>query len=142
MARPRIGFLSLVAAGVLAACSPSTSETVNTRGGLDLTCAWPALADTYDAGSGGCLPSPSFNICQVPNGTIVLQDGGFFVPDGGEPAVCTDACRQAEYALSCEATEDSSGNLQFNGPDPSLQCSAIPMPTPIGASFYCCPCQS
>lgn len=137
----RTAVLAFLVAGVLAGCSPGDADALKTRGGLDLTCSWPASADTYDAGSGGCLPSPYFNICQVPNGTIVLQDGGFFVPDGGQPAVCTDACTEAEYALSCEATEDSSGALQFNGPDPQLQCSAIPMPTPIGASFYCCPCQ-
>src|SRR5450432_1384587 len=84
-----LGLGVLASAGFLASCSTSSS-------------CWPADANTYDAGSGGCSPKQRFDVCEVPSGTTVLADGGV---DG--PETCTDECSVEEFALICSAAPGS-----------------------------------
>jgi hypothetical protein len=133
--------LSIVAATALVGCSPDESMTLEDLEGL---CIWPIAANSYDAGVGGCVPRPSFDICQVPNGGTALADGGVLGPDGSPVSgACKDACLPTEYALDCLASgPNDAGVFLGAAPDPSLACSVIPVPTPIGESFSCCPCGS
>lgn len=133
--------LSLVGATILAGCSSNESMT---QADLEGLCPWPAAANSYDAGVGGCVPRPKFDICEVPNGGTVLADGGILGPDGSVVlGACKDACSPTEYALDCFASGPDDAGQFFGGtPDSSLACIGIPVPTPIGVSFYCCPCGS
>jgi hypothetical protein len=131
--------VSLLMVVFLAACS---SNDASTQGNLDSSCVWPASAVTSDGGGSGCTASAEFNICEVPSGSTILADGGILTPDGGA-VDCTDECSPSDYALRCYGGVDNSGNpTQSMPPDPSLGCKAIPIPTPLGASFYCCPCST
>ena len=134
-------YLTLAGVTVFAGCSSNESLTLAK---LDGQCVWPAAANTYDAGVGGCVPEPKFNICEVPNGGTALPDGGILGPDGGVVlGGCKDACLASEYALYCRASgPDDAGEFLGGTPDPSLACTGIPIPTPIGETFYCCPCGS
>ena len=129
-----LAYVSLMACGgaPLGVLGQSSSQT---------TCAWPVGADTYQASTHvGCKPTPTFDICEVPNGTIAEADGGFILADGGVgSANCTDACSSTEYALSC-FSGGASASARIPDPAPALACNSIPIPTPSGALFYCCPC--
>jgi hypothetical protein len=99
-------------------------------------CAWPAAADTFAASSNtGCYPRSMFQVCEVPEGSVVYADGTITTPAGATVA-CEDACSPSEYSLSCYGPPDG----QLPAPVPSLGCRAIPIPTPPNALFYCCPC--
>jgi len=97
----------------------------------------PQRASTFDPVSqSGCKTGPKFDVCEVPNGATVLADGGVLLADGGAgTATCTNQCTPSEYALSCY----SGGTDFIPPPDPTLRCRVIPIPTPSGALFWCCP---
>jgi hypothetical protein len=76
-----------------------------------------------------------FEICEVPNGSVVNSDGTVTTP-AGETVTCDDACSPSEYSLSCYWRPDGLPAA----PPPSLDCRLIPVPTPPNALFYCCPC--
>ncbi len=100
---------------------------------------WPGSANTYDATTRvGCIPSPTFRICEVPGGSTWNGDGTVTMPDGRvADASCTDACSPTEYALTCRGPGPGAIPL----PAASLgACRSIPVPTPAGALFHCCPC--
>jgi hypothetical protein len=78
---------------------------------------WPTAAATMtgDASTDGCMPRNEFDVCEVQ-------------PDGSQN--CKNQCSSSQYALICQNAR----------PADALRCSAIPVPTPLGAAFYCCPC--
>ncbi len=133
------------AAGSRSAAGGSTTGSCPSATSGSLSCQWPAAADTFDAGTNqGCKPNPGFESCEVPNGSIILADGGVVTPDGGV-VTCTDLCCATEYELTCSGAppREIDGGLvdeDIPTPAPSLNCKAIPIPTPINSSFYCCPC--
>ena len=54
-------------------------------------------------------------------------------------------CSSAEYALGCVgewpySADGSYTHATIPEPDSSLGCRILPIPTPVNASFYCCPC--
>ena len=123
------------AGGVDGHDGPSAADAVGMT-----SCPWPASADTLgDASAGGCKPRPAFDICTVPNGSLVDVDGDIFGPNG-QPVIgaCQDACTSSEYALDCIGASPPAGGIP--DPDPALGCKVIPIPTPSNALFYCCPC--
>jgi hypothetical protein len=126
---------ALLAAYIAAAGCVATSSTEGPLGAQndgDGAACWPSSAATLaDGSSTGCAPEPTFPVCQVPSGSIVLADGATVAPDGAPaPAECRDACGVDEYALSCENA----------APDTALHCTVVPVPTPSTTLFYCCPC--
>lgn len=125
----------------LAGCGSSSSGPVDgvsasADGG---TCQWPTSAATVSDASGlGCSPQPAFNICEVPTGDTVEQDGTIRKPDGAiVTGTCTNACSSSQFALRCVGSMES---FSIPEPDPSLKCIVIPGPTPSNESVYCCPC--
>lgn len=139
-----MGGLSIAAcAGKTSSTSTGSSgnqQTNQTAGGQTIpACTWPPGADTYsDASATGCRPRSVFEICGVPNGSVVYPDGAVVSPDGA-PAQCSDACSATDYSLSCIG-DGETGNIP--SPDPSLDCTIVPVPTPSDVLFYCCPCGS
>jgi len=86
-------------------------------------CTWPAsFTPTGDDYAVGCW-------AHAISGTI---DAGPF------------SCSSSEYALHCAgdiAWPDSGCQvLTMPAPDSSLGCRLLPLPTPFGQSYYCCPC--
>jgi hypothetical protein len=79
------------------------------------SCLVPAAANSGDGGV-GCMSTPGFEICQA-------------MDDGSQR--CTNQCSTSEYGLGC---------YDEARPDDALHCKVVPVPTPSGASFYCCPC--
>jgi hypothetical protein len=139
-------FLAAVLLLSLAACgaTKANSSDAATAGATDVdagTCPWPAGVKSIDDASGvGCWAQPAFNICQVPSGGSVGQDGMIRGADGQVVTnACRNACSASEYALTCAG--DSMGPSQIPSPDPAFGCTAIVVPTPGNALFYCCPCQ-
>jgi hypothetical protein len=102
------------------------SAAVDSDGG---SCAYPAgvVAET-DAANSGCFAHVPGQICEVSNGATVLPDGGV---SGGTES-CHSLCGASEYEMTCQFTN--------TGPDPSLGCTVIPIPTPSCCLYYCCPC--
>lgn len=54
-------------------------------------------------------------------------------------------CSSAEYALGCVgewpySADGGYTHVTIPEPDPSLGCRILPIPTPVNASYYCCPC--
>jgi len=137
MVDPRFALFCLLAASLCAACSGSPNGNGAQAGGeLIPACAWPAVADTFDAVSGtGCSPRSMLEICEVPGGSLVRADGSIAIPDGGVVS-CNDHCPATQYALSCYGT----GPDKIPSPPSQLGCSVIPIPTPSTALFYCCRC--
>jgi hypothetical protein len=118
---------------LICACGNASSDA----GSSSATCNWPAGADTFDTTTNqGCRPRPTFEICQVPSGSVIEPDGGVLTPDGGA-VHCDDACSSTQYALTCSSSASSG---QIPPPDPSLSCTIIAIPTPSNADFYCCAC--
>jgi len=76
-----------------------------------------------------------FDICEVPSGSLLDADGSITTPDGGVVR-CSDYCSPTQYALTCYGPEPGA----ISSPAPSLGCTVIPIPTPSGELFYCCPC--
>ena len=85
--------------------------------GLTGVDACPALA-IADAGSSGCTPGTPGMICG--------------------PSGCNSLCATTDYEMTCKGTEMSASIPE---PAASLGCQVIPIPTPSGALFYCCPCE-
>lgn len=95
---------------------------------------WPAAADTFDGNTNeGCEPKPTFESCEVPNGSIVGPNGQVLTPDGGT-VTCTDLCSPTEYSLAC------SGSETIAAPASALHCTILVVDTLSNAFFYCCPC--
>jgi hypothetical protein len=112
----------------LFSCSGERGVTLEAR--LIPACTWPAAAiDT------GCTPRSMFDICEVPSGSTVQADGSVLTPGGGVVS-CADACSPSEYSLTCTGARDQ----PIPQPASSLNCKAIPIPTPSNELFYCCPC--
>jgi hypothetical protein len=119
---------------LLCACGNTSSDA----GTSSAACNWPATADTFDASvNQGCKPHPTFEICQVPNGSLILADGGVVTPDGGM-VDCNNACSSTQYSLTCSSAAVFGETIP--SPDPSLDCAIIPISTPSNFDFYCCPC--
>jgi hypothetical protein len=79
-----------------------------------------------------------FRSCEVPNGGTVEADGTIVASDGAVvTGTCQLACTQDQYTLTCVS---SALPGRIPTPEPSLGCSAIPVPTPSNVLFYCCPC--
>jgi hypothetical protein len=94
-------------------------------------CTVPAAANTFSAtSSAGCQPQTVFQICEVPSGSTYEPDGSISTPNGAA-VMCSDPCSATEYSLAC------TGNAVA---DSSLGCKVIPLPTPEGATNFCCPC--
>ena len=125
----------------LAGCGSSSSEpadgvSTSADGG---TCQWPTSAVTVSDASGlGCSPQPAFNVCEVPTGDTVEQEGTIRKPDGTiVTGTCTNACSLSQFALTCVGSMES---FSIPEPAPSLNCIVIPGPTPSNENAYCCPC--
>ncbi|AKV01112.1 hypothetical protein AKJ09_07775 [Labilithrix luteola] len=124
---------------VAVACSSSDSDApakeqrqpisaCNLPKGLPSASAEPVL--------GTCTPKPGFQGCEVPSGSVVnAADGTITTPDG-EVAKCHALCAPSDFALTCASSPGSNPPP----PAPALGCTVIPMPTPSGRLFYCCPC--
>ena len=130
----------------VAACgsTKATSSDAGTANSSDVdagTCTWPAGVTSIDGASGvGCWAKPTFDICEVPNGGSVAQDGTIRGPDGQVVTnACHNGCSTSEYALTC--TGDSMISSNIPSPEPTLGCKAIPVPTASNVLFYCCPCE-
>ncbi len=81
---------------------------------------------------------------EVPNGSIVLGDGGVITPDGGT-VQCTDLCCSTEFELTCAGASPFRPDGGFvdapiPAPAPSLSCRILPVQTPENVNFYCCAC--
>jgi hypothetical protein len=89
-------------------------------------CTWPeSYTPTKDGSAVGCLAHP------IPG------------PVDADQMTCSSAV----FALGCvgEWPYTDGGrpvHPTVPTPDPSLGCRILPIPTPIDASFYCCPCGS
>jgi hypothetical protein len=126
---------------LLCACSSSSSSSGDTQrqqqGVTIPACSVPAGANSFsDASATGCQPQSIFQICQVPNGSVIYPDGAVASPDGA-PAQCTDACSDTEYVLSCFGSVEGGATPV---PGSSLGCKVITIPTPANETQYCCPC--
>jgi hypothetical protein len=116
-------FAPLVVATLVIACSSSGRTAGATSGaGSQLqgsnggACSVPATANTFDdASDHGCFPT------------------------SGEKINGANACTPSEYGMTCQL-----GSTDASMPQPAdaLQCKVIPIPTPYGVTFYCCPCGS
>jgi hypothetical protein len=71
----------------------------------------------------------------VPSGSVIHPDGSISTPDG-ETVACDNECSPTEFSLSCHGASPS----QIPSPRPQWDCRVIPVPTPSGTLFYCCPC--
>jgi hypothetical protein len=129
--------LIVIVAGMVVACQSSSPDVGRAGEGTKIpVCTWPAAADTFDSSSStGCYPRSMFQVCEVPDGSVVHADGTITTP-GGTTVTCDDACSASEYSLSCYWRSDG----QPAAPAASLDCRLIPIPTPATALFYCCPC--
>ncbi|HSY25516.1 MAG TPA: hypothetical protein VK841_25525 [Polyangiaceae bacterium] len=97
------------------------------------TCKVPAGVAVQASPSGsGCFAGPAGQICEVSNGATVNADGAV---SGGTES-CKSLCGASEYELTC------AGPIVQNAPvpDSALNCQVIPLPTPSGVLYYCCPC--
>jgi len=86
-------------------------------------CAWPERFNpTSDASVVGCWAHTISG----------AADGGQF------------SCSSSEYALDCMGDIqrfDSGCQMKtMPGPDSSLGCRVLPLPTPPNVLYYCCPC--
>jgi len=82
---------------------------------------------TDDLGSNPqCSATAPLQICEVSSGAEVLGDGG--VLNGTQ--TCHTACSDSQRSVTCAGgatLADTSG------------CTVVPIPTPAGQTFYCCP---
>jgi hypothetical protein len=87
--------------------------------------------------------------CSWPENLTSVSDGsavGCWAHAISGPADASQiTCSSAEYALGCvgELPYSADGgytHVTIPEPDPSLGCRILPIPTPVNASFYCCPC--
>jgi hypothetical protein len=130
--------LIVIVAGMFVACQPSSPDVASAQEGTKIpACSWPGSADTFDAPSNtGCYPQSMSQICEVPEGSVVHDDGTVTTP-AGATVTCHDACSPTEYSLSCRG---AAPDWQPPAPSPSLGCRVLPLPTPLGETIYCCPC--
>jgi hypothetical protein len=91
-------------------------------------CAYPAGVTVSSPSGPGCFGGPAGQICAVSNGAFIGPDGGLI--SGTES--CSSLCAPSEFEMTCADTNMS--------PDPSLDCTVIPIPTPEGRLYYCCAC--
>jgi len=85
-----------------------------------------------DSGSDGSSADASSSTCHYPPAadTFSTSDAG---PSGCLPSTGGDLCSASQYNLSCYGPST---------PDSALGCAVVPIPTPSGELFYCCPCTS
>lgn len=119
--------LPLASLLLLAACSSGLTDANE----LLTAACWPPSVDTYDAGV-GCQPYPTLKLCTEYSSTSES---------------CSDYCSATDYSLTCRSAEtavavDGGTDVTFIdvGPDASLGCQVVPIPTPAGTTVYCCPC--
>jgi hypothetical protein len=131
----------VIAAASIVACQSGAPQVAGADAGTKIpACTWPATADTFDSSSStGCLPRSMFQICEVPEGSVVHADGTISTPEG-TTVNCEDPCTPSEYSLSCAGPLEFSSHPEIPTPAPSLGCRVIPIPTPSNELFYCCPC--
>jgi hypothetical protein len=106
----------------------------------------PADSAPVDAAPADAAPADAAPVDAAPadTGTEVASDGGLplcVAPDKGlGGCVATTGgsmCTPSQYAVGCHA----SGSSSIPAPDSSLGCKVVPLPTPPGSLFYCCPCR-
>jgi hypothetical protein len=122
--------LVVLGAGPILACSGSSGDggASTSSSSAISACTVPAAATQTDGDSGGCSAQTILQLCEVPTGSVVEQNGSIVTPDGGVVA-CTDQCSATEYSLNCGASASAAS---------SLNCRAILSPGPLNQ--YCCPC--
>lgn len=92
-------------------------------------CLWPTPAAS-------CTPRADFLSCVVPDGDSVAADGTVVDSNGKPvPGACKNLCKSTDYSLGCAGNDPASP--AFAG---SLGCTSVPVPTPFGVTFWCCPC--
>lgn len=77
--------------------------------------------------------------CTVPSGADTFDDAsdhGCF-PTSGEMVNGANACMPDEYGTTC-LLGSVSGPIPV--PAGALGCRVVPIPTPLGVTFFCCPC--
>jgi hypothetical protein len=76
-----------------------------------------------DGGStpAGCYAVPPITACEV-----------------GSGSTCTSQCNADEQSMGCYA---GASMATVPEPDAALGCRVLPLPTPQGQSFHCCPCK-
>jgi hypothetical protein len=83
-----------------------------------------------DAGSDDSSTDASSSSCHWPEtaDTFSTSDAG---PAGCLPSTGGNLCPASQYNLNCYGPTT---------PDSALGCAVVPIPTPSGELFYCCPC--
>jgi hypothetical protein len=106
------------------AVSETRADTPSVADGGGGACAWPAsLTASGDGSAVGCW-------AHAVSGPVDASQ---------------ITCSSAEYALTCvgdwpPADGGLSTPVHIPDPDASLACRILPVPTPMSALFYCCPC--
>jgi hypothetical protein len=101
-----------------------------------------------EAGAGGAIVVDGGG-CSWPENLTPVGDGsavGCWAHAVSGPADASQiTCSSAEYALGCVgewpySADGGDTHVTVPAPDPSLGCRILPIPTPVNASYYCCPC--
>jgi hypothetical protein len=120
----------------LAACGASPREVAR-RGDVVLgPCAFPPPVPPFsDATGTGCFARSILSVCEVPSGSILHADGTITTPAGGTVR-CDPACNADEYSYECRAPPAAA----IPEPERARGCRILPLVTPAGTLFHCCPC--
>jgi hypothetical protein len=114
------------AAEVPTDASVAASESSYSTSGA---CAWPSPMAS-------CTPRANYLVCTAPDDGMEQADGAIVDAHG---QLVTDSCKNQctgkQYALTCTGSDPASPAFTE-----SLGCTVIPLPTPDGVSFWCCPC--
>jgi hypothetical protein len=97
------------------ACTPgqdggATPSEAGVSDGDGGMCRWPAAANTFTSADAGL--------------------------SGCLPSTGGNLCASPQFTLTCHGNGTSAPSV----PDPALKCTVVPVPTPSGVLFYCCPC--
>jgi len=87
------------------------------RGPTSTAATPPVCQARPDGTASGCFASPSSRACS-PNG-------------------CQSLCGAGQTPVVCSAAQPPE---PIPAPDSDAGCTLLPIPTPVGQLFYCCPC--